>query len=189
MVKFFSKKRAILGKGIFLLDTTLVTLPDNTNYEKAKYLPLDSNKNYVNVDKLTQEEAKKFKYTLCYKRVNLLHISEAKDYFIFLGTKVAGGRAHDKPLGKNLIDDFVANMGKGKIKKLIADRAFLDGPMISCFKTKYGIDMLIPLKKNMDAYLDAKGLLRLEDRPLKDVDKATSCYMAKKIRSYQGCAK
>ncbi|TET14688.1 MAG: IS4/IS5 family transposase [Actinobacteria bacterium] len=187
VVKFFSKKRAILGKGTFVLDTSLVTLPDNTNYEKAEYLPLDSNKNYVNVDRLTEEEAKKFKYTLCYKMVNLLHISEAKDYFIFLGTKVAGGRAHDKPLGKKLVDDFVAAVGKGKIKKLIADRAFLDGPMISCFKTRYGIDMLIPLKSNMDAYLDAKGLARLESKPWKDVDKATSCYMAKKIKSYEGC--
>jgi len=60
-------------------------------------------------------------------------------------------------------------MGKGKIKTLIADRTFLDGPMISCFKDKYGIDMLIPLKKNMDAYLNAKGLLKLEDKPWKDV--------------------
>ena len=187
VVKFFSKKRAILGKGTFVLDTTLITLPDNSNYEKAEYLPLDSDKNYVNVDRLTQEERKKFKYTLCYKMVNLLHISEAKDYFIFLGTKVAGGRSHDKPMGEKLVDDFVANMGKGKIKKLIADRAFLDGEMISAFKTKYGIDMLIPLKKNMDAYQDAKGLSRLKDKPWQDVDKTTSCYMAKKIRSYKGC--
>jgi hypothetical protein len=187
IVKFFSKKGALLKKGTFVLDTTIIILPDNSNYEKAEYLPLDSNKNYVDVDRLTEEEAKKFKYTLCYKMVNLLHISEAKDYFIFLGTKVAGGRAHDKPLGEKLVDDFVANMGKGKIKTLIADRAFLDGEMISCFKKKYGIDMLIPLKKNMDACLDAKGLLKLEDKPWKDVDEATSCYMAKKIRSYQGC--
>ncbi|GAG77774.1 unnamed protein product, partial [marine sediment metagenome] len=35
------KKQMILGKGIFLLDTTIITLPDNTNYERAEYLPLD----------------------------------------------------------------------------------------------------------------------------------------------------
>ena len=35
IVKFFSKKGVILGKGTFLLDTTTITLPDNTNYEKA----------------------------------------------------------------------------------------------------------------------------------------------------------
>ena len=140
VVKIFSKKGVILGKGTFIIDTSLVVFPDNSNYEKAEYLPLDSNKNYVvDVDKLTEEERKKFKYTLCYKMVNLLHISEAKDYFILLGTKVAGGRSHDKPLGEKLVDDFVAAVGKGKIKKLIADRAFLDGEMISTFKTKYGV--------------------------------------------------
>ena len=47
--------------------------------------------------------------------------------------------------------------------------------------------MLIPLKKNMDAFKDAKGLARLKDKPWKDVDENASCYMAKKIKSYQGC--
>lgn len=81
----------------------------------------------------------------------------------------------------------MASVGKGKIKKLILDRAFLDGDMISTFKVKYGIDTLIPLKKNMDAYLDAKGLVRLESKSWKEVDETTSCYMTKKIKSYQGC--
>jgi len=90
-------------------------------------------------------------------------------------------------MGEKLVDGFVADTGKGKIKKLIADRAFLDGEMISAFKTKYGIDMLIPLKKNMDACQDARGLSRLKDKPWQDVDKTTSCYRAKKIKSYDNC--
>ena len=63
---------------------------------------------------------------------------------------MAGGRTHDKPMGQKIVDNFVASMGKGKIKSLIADRGFLDGPMISCFKNKYGIDMLIPLNPTFD---------------------------------------
>ena len=153
--KFFSKKGAILKEGIFLLDSSIIPLPDNSNYEKAEYLPLDKHKNYVDVGRLPENEAKKFKYTLCYKMVNLLHISKEKDYFVFLGTRITGGKSHDRPVGGKLVDDFVASVGKGKIKKLILDRAFLDGDMISTFKVKYGIDTLIPLKKNMDAYLDA----------------------------------
>ena len=66
VVKFFSKKRAILGSGIFLLDTTTITLPDNSNYEGAEYLSLDSDKNYVNVDKLRKRE--KSSNTLCATR-------------------------------------------------------------------------------------------------------------------------
>jgi len=133
-------------------------------------------------------EAKKFKSTLCYKMVNLLHISRNKDYFVFMANQITGGKSHEKPVGEKLVDDFVASVGKGKIKTLICDRAFLDGKMISRFKTGYGIDMLIPLRKNMDASHDAKGLLKLEEaHHWKKVDDATSCYMAKKIRSYEGC--
>jgi hypothetical protein len=162
-------------------------LPDNENYENAEWVPLDKAKNYVDVEKLTKNEKQKFKYTLCYKMINLLHISKERNYFVFLGTQITGGRSHDKPMGEAMVADFARSIGKGKIKKLIVDRAFLDGAMISTFKVKYGIDTLIPLKKNMDAHLDAKGLQRLKGKPWKYVDKNTSCYLAKKIKSYEGC--
>ena len=120
--------------------------------------------------------------------VNLLHLSKDRDYFIFLGTKVVGGNAHDKALGRQLVDNFVAEVGKNKIKILIMDRGFLDGVMIAYFKNEYGIDTLIPLKKNMNAYLDAASLERFESKPWKKVDKDTSCYMAKKIISWDKCS-
>ena len=181
--KFFSSKRAIRKEGIFILDGSLLTLPDNQNYENAQYLPLDENKNYIDTDKTPPYGVKP---TLCYKMVNLLHISKDKDYFIFCANSIVGGKAHDKPVGEKLVDEYVANVGKDKIKLLIMDRAFLDAAMISRFKTDYGIDTLIPLKKNMDAAADAKGLSRLSNVSWKKVDEATYCYMAKKIRSYEG---
>jgi hypothetical protein len=181
--KFFSSKRVVRKEGIFILDGSLLTLPDNQNYENAQYLPLDADKNYIDTDKTLPYGVKP---TLCYKMVNLLHISKDKDYFIFCANKVVGGKSHDKPVGEKLVDEYVANVGKGKIKLLIMDRAFLDAAMISRFKSDYGIDTLIPLKKNMDAASDAKGLLRLEAAPWKKVDDNTYCYMAKKIRSYEG---
>lgn len=100
VAKFFSKKGAILKEGIFLLDGSIIALPDNNNYQMAEYLPLDGHKNYVDIDKLPGEEAKKFKYTLCYKMVNLLHISKEKDYFVFLATRITGGKSHDKLVGE-----------------------------------------------------------------------------------------
>jgi hypothetical protein len=185
--KFLSSKRAIQKEGIFVLDGTHIIVADNKNYENAEYVPLDKHHRYVDVAKLKPEEAKKFKYTLCYKMVNLLHLSAGKNYFTFFGTKIAGGKTHDKVLGRQLVDNFVAQVGKDKIKTLIIDRGFLDGEMIADFKNRYGIDCLIPLKKNMAAYLDAKGLARLEDKPWEKVDKNTVCYMAKKITSYHKC--
>lgn len=112
-------------------------------------------------------EAERFRPTLYYKMVNLLHISKDKDYFVFAANRVVGAKAHDKPIGEDLVDEFVGSVGKGKIKTLILDRTFLDGKMISRFKKSYGVDTLIPLKKNMDAALDAKGLARLDKAPWK----------------------
>lgn len=180
--KFFSQKRAVRKEGIFILDGSILTLPDNINYENAQYLPLDAGKNYVDTDKKPLYGPP----TLCYKMVNLLHISKDKDYFIFCANKVVGGKSHDKPVGEAIVDEYVKNVGKQKIKLLIMDRAFLSASMISRFKTDYGIDTLMPLKKNMDAATDARGLSRLDKVPWKKVDDNTYCYMAKKIRSYDG---
>lgn len=184
--KFFSQKRAIRKEGIFILDGSIITLPDNNNYESAQYLPLDKDKNYVDAEKMPPYEAERFKSTLCYKMVNLLHISKDKNYFVFAANRIVGAKSHDKPVGEALVDEYVKNVGKGKVKLLILDRAFLDAAMISKFKTEYSIDTLIPLKKNMDAAHDAKGLLKLDKAPWKKVDDNTSCYMAKKITSYEG---
>ncbi|MEI7615605.1 MAG: transposase [Actinomycetota bacterium] len=185
--KFLSSKRVIQKDGIFVLDSTHLIVADNKNYENAEYVPLGNHNNYVDISKLSPAEAKNFKYSLCYKMINLLHISSGKDYFVFMGTKIVGGRAHDKNLGRELVDNFVSSVGKDKIKLLVMDRGFLDGTMITDFKNNYLIDSLIPLKKNMDAYLDAKGLERLNSKPWKKVDADTTCYMAKKVTSWGSC--
>jgi len=52
VAKFFSQKRAIRKEGIFILDDSILSLPDNINYENAQYLPLDSDKNYIDTDKI-----------------------------------------------------------------------------------------------------------------------------------------
>jgi hypothetical protein len=44
--------------------------------------------------------------------VNLLHLSKDKNYFIFMGTKITGGRIHDKVLGKEIVDNFVSEVTK-----------------------------------------------------------------------------
>jgi len=44
------------------------------------------------------------------------------------------------------------------MKRLILDRGFLDGKAISLCKKQYGIDILIPIRRNMDLYVDAMAL-------------------------------
>ena len=54
-------------------------------------------------------------------------------------------------------------VGKGVMKRLILDRGFLDGEAVSICKKEYGIDFLIPIRRNMDIYEDAMALLRLPE--------------------------
>jgi len=49
------------------------------------------------------------------------------------------------------------------MKRLIVDRGFLDGKAISICKEQYGIDILIPIRHNMDIYEDAMALFRAPD--------------------------
>ena len=46
-------------------------------------------------------------------------------------------------------------VGPGVLKKLMVDRGFIDGPRIAYYKTVLGVDVLIPLKKNLELWTDA----------------------------------
>jgi hypothetical protein len=150
-------------EGIFILDPTLIPVPDNPNYQGAALLPLDKEGRYVDVKKLPLAERRKFKYTRAYKLTMLLHYSRQDDYFMFAGGHLGRGDESGLKRGEQLVEHFVSQVGKGVIKLLIMDREFIDGTMISRFKKVHGIDCLVPLKSNMHALIDALGISRLED--------------------------
>jgi len=85
------------------------------------------------------------------------------DFFIFVGLKILPGNAHESPVLYELVRQFVETMGKGVMKRLILDRGFLDGKSISNCKKDYGIEVLIPVRRNMDIYKDAMALFELPD--------------------------
>ena len=66
--KWLRRHRGYAGKeGIFILDPTLIPVPDNPHYQGAALLPLDKEGRYVDVKKLSLKERKRFKYTRAYK--------------------------------------------------------------------------------------------------------------------------
>jgi hypothetical protein len=149
-------------EGIFILDPTLLSLPDNPHYEESALVPVDKEGNYVDVTKLAPAERKRFKYTRAYKLTLLLHWSRQDEYFLFAGGHLGKGNESGLKQGEALVDRFVAEVGKGVAKLLIMDREFIDGAMISRFKKTHAIDCLVPLKSNMHALLDALGIAKLE---------------------------
>jgi hypothetical protein len=156
------RHRGFEKEGIFILDASFLPVPDNPNYERTGFLPLDDEGSFIDVKALSEEEKAQIKYKPCYSFTSLLHMSGEGNHFVYSGMHLGPGT--DSPLkqGEKLVDGFVKNKGKGIIKWLIADRGFIDGRMISRFKRDYSIDTLIPLKSNMDILTDALGIASLE---------------------------
>ena len=163
VVGWYKRQRHFDKEGIFVMDPTYLPLPENPNYTKAARMPLDEKGKLIDKKKLSEEERKELKYTLCYQQVLLMNMSKERDFYLIAGTHLGPGNESGLKEGEKLIDQFVERFGKGVIKLLIVDREFIDGPMITRFKKKHRIDVLIPLKSNMEALRDALGLSKLED--------------------------
>jgi hypothetical protein len=48
------------------------------------------------------------------------------------------------------------------MKVLLVDRGFIDGPQMGRLKTEYGVDTVIPIRKNMDILQDVRGIATLD---------------------------
>ena len=153
-------------EGIFIGDGSYVFVPDNNNYERSARLLFDSSGHPIESTKLENmdpKQAASCEWKRCYKLVSLLHTDRAGRYAIRVAARLLPGNANECPVLYQLVDEFVEHVGPGVIKRLINDRGFLDGQRISHCKRKHGIDVLIPLRRNMDLYQDALGLLKLPE--------------------------
>jgi hypothetical protein len=162
----FKSRRAFDKEGIFIGDGSYLFVPDNPNYEGSVKLLFDENDHPVSqkaYKKMTDERKARCQWKRCYKMVSLLHTNRTMDFFFFVGLKILPGNAHESPVLYELVRQFVETMGKGVMKRLILDRGFLDGKSISNCKKDYGIDVLIPVRRNMDIYTDAMVLFKLPD--------------------------
>jgi len=165
-VRVFQRRDAFDREGIFIGDSSYLFVPDNPRYEGSVKLLFDEHNHPVSkeqYDKLTAEQKSRCRWRRCYKMVTLLHTNRRLDFFFFVAVKVVSGKAHECPVLYDLVNKFVQVAGKGLMKLLILDRGFLDGEAISLCKQQYGIDILIPIRSNMDIHADALALFQLSD--------------------------
>jgi len=156
---WYRRHWGFLKEGIFILDPTLLPLPSNPHYERASWIPFKKAKSRRD----PAQRSDSSDYHLCYQLVLLLHLSSRSDYFLFAASHLGAGDESGLTEGKKLVEEFCRTRGRGVIKLLIVDRQYIDGPMITHFKKRHRIDVLIPLKKNMDAFLDAVGIAKLQE--------------------------
>jgi len=163
VVRVFRRRRAFDKEGIFIGDASYLFVPDNPNYEGSVKLLFDDNDHPITGEEyreMTDEQKIRCGWRRCYKMVTLLHTNPTLDFFLFVAVKVVSGKDHECPVLYGLVKQFVEVVGKGVMKRLILDRGFLDGKAISICKKDYGIDILIPVRRNMDIYHDAMALFR-----------------------------
>ena len=166
VAEVFKSQRVFDKKGIFIGDASYLFVPDNPNYEGSEKLLFDENDHLVSEEaykKMTDEQKTRCQWRRCYKMVSLLHTNWTTDFFFFVALKVLPGKAHESPVLYELVKQFVETVGKGVMKRLILDRGFLDGTSISTCKKDYGIDVLIPIRRNMDIYKDAMALFQMPE--------------------------
>ena len=140
-------------EGVFVGDGSYLFVPDNPAYEGSVVMWFDEHNHPVEYEKLTAPERKKAHRERCYKLVSLLHLRGAS--CVYAAAALVAGNLHEDPILYQLVEQFVRQVGPGVMKKLILDRGFIDGPRIAYSKTVLGVDVLIPLKKNMDLWKDA----------------------------------
>jgi hypothetical protein len=148
-------------EGVFIGDGSYVFVPDNPAYEGSAVLWFDEHNHPVRYEELSAAERKQVHRERCYKLVSLLHLRG--DSFVYAAVAVVPGNRSELPVLYQLVHDFVQRVGPGVMKKLILDRGFLDGGRIAYCKTVLGVDVLIPLKKNMDVWKDAWALAERSD--------------------------
>lgn len=140
-------------EGVFVGDGSYLFVPDNPAYEDSVVMWFDEHNHPVNYDELSAEERKHAHRERCYKLVSLLHLRG--ESFVYAAMAIVPGNAHELPVLYQLVEEFVAQVGQGVLKKLILDRGFIDCARIAHCKKSLGINVLIPLKKKMDLWIDA----------------------------------
>lgn len=162
------KRRVFDPEGIFIGDGSYLFVPDNPAYEGSVRMWFDEHNHPVKKEDVPQEKQARLTLRRCYKMVTLLHTNRARDFFFYVGVKVVSGKSHESPVLYGMVEEFIKAVGRGVMKLLILDRGFLDGEAIGLCRRKYRIDILIPLKKNMDLFGDVMGLARSPDARWQD---------------------
>jgi hypothetical protein len=160
VMQILKQHKAFDSEGIFLGDASYLFVPDNPNYEGSVRMLFDEHNHPVDSKEIKAEKRARCQWRRCYKMVSLVHTNRTGDYFLYAGLSVVSGNRQEGPILWELVDGFVEAVGRGVMKRLILDRGFIDGKQIGRCKQEHGIDILIPLRKNMDIYEDVLGLVR-----------------------------
>lgn len=167
VARFYRERKAYDAEGIFIIDGSYLFVPDNESYEGSRVAFFDEHNHPISKEeeqKLTPAEQKRCRFRRYYQNVSLCHTNREADFLLYAGTKVLkeGGEVGQL---MPLVDDFHQSVGPGVMKTLLIDRGFITGKSIAAIKENYGVDVIVPLKANMDITQDAWKLAEVDPSP------------------------
>jgi hypothetical protein len=161
----FKRGRVYNRQGVFIGDAPYLFVPDNPKYEVSVKLRFNRHHPVSREAYEGMPEAQRTgcQWRRCYKLVTVLHTAATADRLVFDAVRLISRTDHECPVLYAMVGDVLAAVGGGVMKRLIVDRGFLDGAAISRCKEDHGIDVLIPVRRNMDFYTDAMALFGQAD--------------------------
>ena len=160
VVGIFKQRHAFDPEGIYIGDASYLFVPDNDKYEGSSRMLFDEHNHPVDSKNASHKQPGRYTWRRCYKMISLIHTNRKAEFFLYAGIVITAGKDHECPILYDMVEKFVGFHGKGTLRKLILDRGFLDGPNIGRCKKEWGIDVLIPARRDMDIYQDVVGLAR-----------------------------
>jgi len=160
---WFRIQRAYDHHGVFILDQTHLVVPDNPNYKDAIKMPVDEHGQfYSNLDTLTSEQKKALIYHRCYTLSTLLNVGVERELCPVANYRLGAGNEDELVHAEKMLPAFCRKF-PGLIKILILDRGYIDSNFIHKMKHDHQVDVLIPLRKNMDAHVDAVAIAKTQN--------------------------
>jgi len=109
---------------------------------------------YKNLQTLTEEQKKALIYHPCYALSCLLHVNTSGELYHISGYDFGPGSEDELAHARNLVPRF-CKKNPCVMKELIVDRGYIDGSFIGTVKKDHKVDVLIPLRSDMDDFKDA----------------------------------
>lgn len=164
MQSWFRQQRAFDHRGLFILDQSHLVVPDNQNYKDAVKMPVDEHGQlYPNLGLLTPEQKQGLIYHPCYALTTLLNVAIERPQFHVAGYELGSGNEDELIQADRLVPAFCQQFN-GLMKLLIVDRGYIDGEFIGRIKQDHGVDVLIPLKKNMINAQESIAIATMENK-------------------------
>ena len=110
--------------GLFIGDASYLFVPDNPAYQGSARLLFDAHGHPMDAAALASlppQQAARCQWRRCYKLVSLLHTDRQGSFFYRVAVRVVPGTTHECPVLYALVDEVVAAVGPGVLRRLAFD--------------------------------------------------------------------